>query len=268
MAVKNDGRLLPHREEASGVLCLPPEALSDAAPLFAGQKDTMIRSCLQGVMGSVYATADGKSAAAVLGDFCFFAGEPDENLILKDYGRDYRILVPPNEGWAALVREALPLSRPHTRTAFRKEADFDKEKLQDLVDALPPEYWIAPIDAPLFRQCLSQPWSRDLVSNYRGWKEYEALGLGFAALRDGEIVSGASAYSRWREGIEIEIDTREDHRRRGLAAACAAALILKCLEKGLFPSWDAHTPVSAALAEKLGYRSAGNYTVYELHSSV
>lgn len=267
MTAKNDGRLLPNREEASGILCLPPESLSDAARLFAGQENTMIRSCLQGIMGKVYAAADGNSAAAVLGDFCFFAGEPDRKLILYDHGRDFLILVPPNESWAARIREALPWSRPRTRTAFRKEAGFDREKLLSLKNALPPEYRIVPIDAPLYNQCLSQPWSRDLVSNYRSWEEYEALGLGFAVLRDGEILSGASAYSRCREGIEIEIDTREDHRRRGLAAACASALILGCLEKGLFPSWDAHNPASAALAEKLGYQSAGSYTVYEVVSS-
>ena len=30
-------------------------------------------------------------------------------------------------------------------------------------------------------------------------------------------------------------------RNRGLASACGAALILECLERGLYPSWDAHT---------------------------
>ena len=227
----------------------------------------MIRSCLQGVMGKVYTVSDRTSAAAVLGDFCFFSGKPDKKLILKDYGREFLILVPPDESWAALIQEALPASRPHTRTAFRKEADFDREKLQALLDALPREYRIQAIDDALYRQCLSQPWSRDLVSNYESREEYRRLGVGFAVLRDGEILSGASAYSRYREGIEIEIDTREDCRHRGLAAVWASALILHCLEKGLFPSWDAHNPISAALAEKLGYIPAGEYTVYELHSS-
>jgi len=259
--------LLPKREEAPSVIALPQERLASAATLFMGQEDTMIRSCLQGVMGKVYATPDGDAAAAVLGDFCFLAGKPDRRLVTKDYGREYMILVPPTESWAALIREALPMSRPHTRTAFRKEANFKKEKLQALVDALPPEYRITPIDEGCYNQCLSQPWSRDLVSNYGSWEEYRRLGLGFVILQRGDILAGASSYSRYREGIEIEIDTREDHRRQGFAAVCASALILRCLEMGLFPSWDAHNPISAALAEKLGYLSAGEYTVYELRSS-
>ncbi len=267
MNPRPNGSLLPQREEAPSVIIpLSPEKLASAAALFAGREDTMIRSCLQGVMGTVYSTTDGASAAAVLGDFCFLAGKPDRHLVAKDYGREFLILVPPTEDWAALIREALPGSRPHTRTAFRKEAMFNKKKLNALAASLPPGCRIAEIDAALYRACLSHFWSRDLVSNYGCWEEYKRLGLGFVILRDGEILAGASAYSRCREGIEIEIDTREDCRRQGLAAACAAALILRCLEMGLFPSWDAHNPISAALAEKLGYISAGNYTVYELYS--
>ena len=33
---------------------------------------------------------------------------------------------------------------------------------------------------------------------------------------------------------------------------CASALILHCLDRGLYPSWDAATPISVALAERLG----------------
>lgn len=267
MSAKPNGCLLPKREEAASIVALPPEKLPSAAPLFAGLEDTMIRSCLQGIMGRVYSNAEGDAAAAVLGDFCFLAGKPDRHLVTKDYDRTFLILVPPNESWAALIRDTLPMSRPYTRIAFRKEADFDKKKLQALVDALPPEYRLRSIDAALYDRCLSQPWSRDFVSNYGSWEEYKRLGLGFVILQGDEILAGASAYSRFREGIEIEIDTREDHRRQGLASACASALILRCLEAGLFPSWDAHNPISAALAEKLGYQSAGDYIAYELHSS-
>ena len=81
-------------------------------------------------------------------------------------------------------------------------------------------------------------------------------------LWNGTPVAGAGSYCVYRGGIEIEIDTREDHRRRGLAAACGARLILECLDRGLYPSWDAHDLRSVALAEKLGYRRGDPYPVY------
>lgn len=84
------------------------------------------------------------------------------------------------------------------------------------------------------------------------------------ALKDGVPVSGASSYSSFRGGIEIEIDTHPEHRRRGLAYACGAALILKCLERGWYPSWDAQNPWSLALAQKLGYHFDKAYTAYEI----
>ena len=83
---------------------------------------------------------------------------------------------------------------------------------------------------------------------------------------DGQIVSGASSYSRYREGIEIEVDTIETERRKGLAAAACAALILRCLKEGLYPSWDAQNLTSVRLAEKLGYELDHEYMVYEVAS--
>lgn len=93
---------------------------------------------------------------------------------------------------------------------------------------------------------------------------YKELGLGVVAMNDGEIVAGASSYSRYEKGIEIEIDTREDHRRKGLAYACGAKLIIECLKRDLYPSWDAQNKWSVALAEKLGYQFSHEYTAYEI----
>ena len=94
--------------------------------------------------------------------------------------------------------------------------------------------------------------------------DYARLGLGVAVVRQGELVAGASSYARYRTGIEIEVDTRPDCRRQGLATAASAALLLRCLDRGLYPSWDAHTPTSLALAEKLGYGFSHGYVAYEL----
>lgn len=49
-----------------------------------------------------------------------------------------------------------------------------------------------------------------------------------------------------------------------MARACGARLILECLDRGLYPSWDAQNPWSAALAEQLGYRFCHTYPVYEI----
>ena len=94
--------------------------------------------------------------------------------------------------------------------------------------------------------------------------DYARLGLGVAVVRQGELVRGPPPDARYRTGIEIEVDTRPDCRRQGLATAASAALLLRCLDRGLYPSWDAHTPTSLALAEKLGYGFSHRYVAYEI----
>ena len=44
-------------------------------------------------------------------------------------------------------------------------------------------------------------------------QDYVNRGLGFVAWHDGIIVAGASSYTVYQGGIEIEIVTHEDYRR-------------------------------------------------------
>lgn len=322
----------------------------DAAVLFSGWQETMIDSCLQGIMGEIYAARIGengvelkgdsdsanedsrctpetaaysgrrenvqiRSAMAVLGDFCFLAGEPDVELVSykpENCDKDFMIMVPqdsfqresgktrissvsseresgktgissePSEresagtlnlqnssqkaSWEELIRQVYgDKVRQVTRYAFKKEEHiWDMGKLQEAVSSLSSEYSLRLIDEELYRKCLEKDWSRDLVAQYLDYEQYRKLGLGVAILQGQEIVAGASSYSSYDGGIEIEIDTREDHRREGLAYACGARLILECCSRNLYPSWDAQNLHSVALAEKLGYHVDHAYTAYEI----
>ena len=120
------------------------------------------------------------------------------------------------------------------------------------------------IDENLYNMCKASKWSKDLVSNYKDFDNYKNNGIGYVIMHENKIVCGASSYSSYKGGIEIEIDTREDFRKRGLAYICGAKLILECLKRNIFPSWDAHNTASARLAEKLGYYFDYAYTAYEI----
>ena len=141
---------------------------------------------------------------------------------------------------------------------------FDREKLKAFAESVGEKYTLRMIDRKLFDHCRKQEWSRDFVSLFADYDAYQRAGLGVVALKEGEPVSGASSYSSYRGGIEIEIDTQNEYRRQGLATACGARLILECLERGLYPSWDAQNLWSVALAEKLGYHFDHEYTAYEV----
>lgn len=237
--------------------------------MFQDWNDTLVWSCLQGVMGEIYTNPAEDAAMAMLGDFAFFSGKPDEALIRckpENCRQDFLIMVPQNDDWAGLIEACYgDKAKKVTRYAFKKEPDiFDVGKLEQAVSSLPQGYELKMMEEQEYNRCRDSGWARDLVSQYRDYDTYKRLGLGAVALKEGEPVAGASSYGTYDEGIEIEIDTREDHRRKGLAYACGARLILECLKRGLYPSWDAQNKWSAALAGKLGYHFSHSYTAYEI----
>ena len=240
---------------------------SAAESIFAGWQETLIYSCLQNVMGKIYVTdtENPRSAFAFIGCFGFLAGEPDRELVLsKPDG--FVIMVPQNEEWAALIEDCYPDAKRVTRYAIRKDTCFDQSALRKELEKLPEGYELKPIDSALYDQCLENPVTRDFVSPFGSREKYLELGRGMVITKDGRIVSGASSYTRYREGIEIEVDTAESERRKHLATIACAALILRCLKEGLYPSWDAQNMNSVRLAEKLGYEFDHEYAAYEIAS--
>ena len=239
---------------------------SKAKHLFAGIDESMVRSCLQGMMGGKIYVTDPEAphaAMAFIADFVFFAGEPDRELAsFKPEG--FIGFVPPDERWSALIEQCWPDVPPVTRYAIKKDTKFDRNKLEAIVSSLPAEYELRRIDGELYHACLAKKQFEHNVMHFTSEDEFLELGRGFAVLKDGEIVSAASSYTVSRDSIEIQIATEERHRRRGLAGAAGGALILSCMDDGLYPSWDAANPDSVHLAERLGYEFSREYHVYWL----
>ena len=180
--------------------------------------------------------------------------QAEDNSVVKTHGMIYSIKDMGDFGFLTLrKRDGLV------------QCVFDKGKLEKAVASLPEQYTLSMIDERLYQMCMSETWSRDLVSQFPDYEVYRNLGIGAVICKNGMIVSGASSYSRYKEGIEVEIDTKEEYRRKGLAYVCGVKLILECLNRNLYPSWDAHNKGSAALAEKLGYHYSHTYTAIEIY---
>ena len=241
------------------------------AAFFEGWEETMIYSCLQGVMGSVIADHPDKPTAvmAYLADFCFLAGKPNKELtlsILEVCNKNYIYIVPQNSEWGRMIEQCYGINaEKQIRYAFKKESNiFDTVYLKHLSENLPDGYTMRLMDEEWFYKCQQYGWSKDFVSQYKNYEIYQQYGLGVIVFFGEELAAGASSYTSYQNGIEIEIDTKETHRRKGLAAACGAKLILECLKRGWYPSWDACNLWSAALAKKLGYHFDHEYIVYEI----
>lgn len=241
------------------------EDTSKVKELFAGWNETLIFSCLQKIMGKVYVSdpEQPKSAFAFVGCFGFYAGIPDKEIVM-DRPDGFVIMTPQNNEWAKLIEECYPLAKKVTRYAIKKDTIFDRTMLQNEIKMLPAGYELKKIDADIYDRCLENPATEDFVSAFESKEKYLQMGRGMVILKNGIIVAGASSYTRYREGIEIEVDTIEPERRKHLATIACSALILNCLEEGLYPSWDAQNMNSVHLAEKLGYEFDHEYAAYEV----
>jgi len=250
-----------------------------AAPVFADMDDTAIISCIQNYPGTHLWVDDPQSPSCAhaliggagegTGGFSFLAGDvtsPAARELAAVWPRENKgdcIIVPENEEWARLVEEIFPSGERQTRYCTSKtEHRFDMDALKNMCADPAPDLQVVRVTADMHGRLYEQQWSRDLVANFPDGQTYQRMAVGFACLYEGEIVGAASCYSSYDKGFEVEIDTRVDFRRRGIARACAANIVLYALENGLYPSWDAANLMSLGLAQSLGYIPAGEYCAY------
>lgn len=238
-----------------------------ARVLFGDWQETVIWSAADGIMGDIWADETLRAACAVLGDFAFIASpDMDEDAVqavlrkIKAETDHDLILVAADEKLFAMCKSLLGRAETGWRYGFRKDNAFEPEKLRGFVAELPEGYVLSGMTPAIWSQIEEKKgWMKDFISNFPDYDTFQNRALGVYALKDGEIVCGASSYSAFNGGIEIEIATEEAHRRKHLARCCASQLILNCLDRGLYASWDAANLESAALAQQLGYRFSHAY---------
>lgn len=248
--------------------------------LFSRHTDSLVWSYFDNQFG--FAVSDSEKnptcAAIYCADFVFLAGNPVKPLQTDKYSNgaieivsyfsqpEKRgiIFVSENPDWVNLIKNMLDgRYRIINRYAIKKEGTevFNPSALKALTDI---KYRIKRIGSDEYDKCAAVPLFSDFVSNFDSKDDFLKRGVGFVALDGDKIVSGASSYTMYNGGIEIEVDTDENYRNQGIAAACASTLILYCLDNGLYPSWDAANMTSVRLAERLGYHFDREYLCYEL----
>lgn len=166
-----------------------------------------------------------------------------------------------SEGWEELVHRVHAgrlIAMP--RYAFTSEA-LDVEHLRELGSHVPDGYRLEQMNLDLAQRLGSEKsgFAADHMLNFCSPEDFIERGFGFCLLHGDEIASAATTFVVCHKGIEIQINTREKHRHRGLATVVAARLIVHSLQNNLDPNWDAANESSVGLATKLGYTPQGTY---------
>lgn len=248
---------------------LAPGAREVVRPLFAGFPGLhgIVDAALEGTMGTVRADDATQPAVAVIElDFYLLAGDANAPSA-KDV---VRLLPPPwsavtsSEDWEPLLRRVWGAElQTRTRVAFRP-GNWDRMRSRRFKETLPEGFTLKRVSAEDVARFAE--FEASLVYNYSSLEEFIERGVGFGIEHEGRFVSGCSSFALSSRCLEFEIDTHPDFRNRGLAAACAAAMVEYCLDSELEPCWDAHNEISAALATKLGFVDPAPYTAYEVRA--
>lgn len=243
-------------------------------PLCEGQHDTEIWSCIEGNMGRAWVDRKDKPSIAmiVVADFCYLLGCTDDvsnRVAIKELLQQFKrqIIVSYSNYGVSVIEEYFPNNhKKFSRYAIKKEPGvFQRDKLKNFIKAVEPKFHIEKIDKSNYNMVLKDDFMADCCSFYSSLEEFSKNGIGYIIMHNGEIISGASSYSYCKGTIDITIGTKEEYRQRGLALACASKVILDCLDKNIYPVWDASNLESVALAEKLGYHLEKEYQAYSIY---
>jgi GNAT superfamily N-acetyltransferase len=242
--------------------------------LCCGKTEVELLSCLEGNMGRAWVDTVTSPAVGIViaADFCFLLGQAqnikdEESIkaILERYKG--KIIMVDDMGWASFIEKTYPNNlNKFKRYAFKKEEDvFQKDRLMNFIISVESEFQIDKINESNYTRVIEDGFMADCCCFFSSIDEFIKHGMGYIIEKDGEIIAGASSYSFCKRNISITIGTKEKYRRKGLAAACASKLILDCLDKGIYPRWDAANLQSIYLAEKLGYHFEKEYEVYSIY---
>ncbi|MBR0302448.1 MAG: GNAT family N-acetyltransferase [Clostridia bacterium] len=236
--------------------------------------NNFVKICLEGRFGEVFAPSKTAPDSAMfrVNEIVLFGGVPDRELVAfcpPTYKTDFALMSAKDddEGWYSLIEEVYG-ERATRITRYATEIDslddFDCKLLESVAADLPEGYETVPIDEALYNYCRGDSDFSDFVSQYPTWEEFRDRAVGFICLYHGEPASGISTFADYEGTIELELATKPAHRRRGLAAAVSARIVLECISRGLYPSWDAANVASLNLAYRFGYHLDHEYTAYEI----
>jgi GNAT superfamily N-acetyltransferase len=224
-----------------------------------------IAAVLEGRMGWAVADNPGAPAAAFvhLGAFVVFGGDPAAPSVANLLRAAPAVqLVGEHPAWHARIGAALPPEYTrHTRWHFSPDP-LDPGHLRTLRIPADAGVRIAPLIPALLPAYRASGLAAQFEENFGDLDCFLREGFAVLALRGDRVVGHAGTYAVCSFGMEVQIEVLPDERGRGTATALAAELLLRALDRGWEPHWDAENPISSRLAQRLGYRLERAYTVY------
>jgi GNAT superfamily N-acetyltransferase len=150
---------------------------------------------------------------------------------------------------------------------WRGEAvDFTERRATDPAGGhVPDGCELVRIDAALLPRT---EWGEDTIHAFGSAERWEELGIGYALVRDGELLAECLAGPRARGMLEMGVVTREAHRGHGYGTLVSRTVAEACEARGDRVWWNAHTgnEPSIRIARRIGFARERLYELVALRA--
>ena len=213
----------------------------------------LLRACKAGAYGSSMRYDGG---AIYQAHFTYLCGVPNETIYLEkpELFLD-KLLVCMSPDWERFSREQPLLDQTLLRRLMKPLCKASSKVLS----GLPSGYQLCAFDEDAFNV---HPYGHGSV--YGSFEDFSNRGSGAVVRYGDKIVASASSHLTFGSDVELDVTTDEEHRKKGLADHCVAAMINDCAMRGLTVHWDAKNTPSMNMALSHGFELQQEYAVYVL----
>ena len=195
--------------------------------------------------------------------FAYISGHPEP----EDLDEIYALAI--NKSGNNPRRFVMELNDEPVEAFFQGKEDIERTpryalRLRKLLPykEIPEGYELKEIDEDLFSRIEGRVVPRNFWSSS---EEFLTKGKGYCLVKNGEAAAVAFSAACSSRQIDIGIETREAHRRKGLAAIAARKMAEYVLSIGKEPVWDCNVTNagSRATAERVGFEVVSQYAHYK-----
>ena len=151
-----------------------------------------------------------------------------------------------------------------------KEYSFRAYRVPQKPQNIPREYQIRKVDRTFWDLLSEGKYKNEdflkvrLLESWNSFEEFMSKSIAYCTIFDNRIVAVMVGTASYKNVIPIDVETEENHRRKGLAYAMGTEFIADCINNHYILQWDCveSNPNSYQLAVKLGFEKMSENTVY------
>lgn len=196
--------------------------------------------------------------------FTVFAGDT-QNQAAKEMMESLPVnyfIMPSGQEWIELAKNVYnERLKSTTRYAFSQK-EILQENIELMIESHPQKDICRLITLDEAQKMANHAINKLHLINFNSPEHFIREGFGYRVRKEGEIVAACTTSLVCSKGVEINVITLPEYRKKGYAFLCALKFLRHCLHNKLYANWDASDEMSADLAKKLGYSMIEEYKVF------